>query len=125
MKDRSIDVILVDDDPEITLIAKEMLAELNLTILECHDSLIAPELILAHKPKIVFLDLHMPGLSGDKIIVELSRHHIFKTTSFILITGSSYNSHEKIVYYTLGFEEVLSKPFSIEDLVSAVKRIIP
>lgn len=56
--------IVVDDEQEVTQVFSELLELQDLQILGVgHTGIDAIHLFNEHKPDIVFLDVHMPGLS--------------------------------------------------------------
>ena len=57
----------------------------------------------------------MPDMTGREIIVTLSEHHIFKTTSIALCTSHQLGPMEKVEFMTLGFEKILTKPVTSLD----------
>jgi DNA-binding response OmpR family regulator len=75
------------------------------------------------RPRIIFVDLNMPGLRGDQIIVKLSEKYIFQTTSVFLFTGDRLSEMEHLKLMTLGFDNIFVKPTSQEQMYEAVKSI--
>lgn len=68
----------------------------------------------------VFLDLMLPGLSGEEIIQEVR-----KVSDVPIITVSAKNEEEaKIEVLKLGADDFLLKPFNLEELQLKVERNI-
>ena len=118
------DVIIVDDDPNITELILGMLDNYDLEIACYNNSLEGLEVIVQQKPRIVFLDLNMPELQGDRFMVKLSEKYIFQTTSIFLVTGQQLTDEAKMKLLTLGIEQIIYKPFSEEDIYNAVASIM-
>jgi len=112
-----VDVILVDDDKIILKILSKKLKKLGLSVLTYQDSKLGLESIVANKPKVAILDLVMPGYSGSDLAIKLSENLIFQTTTIYLLTASELNENDRIRLHTLGFDQILKKPFSEADLI--------
>lgn len=118
------DIIIVDDDPHMTALIAEMIEDYDL-IVECYnDSVAGLDMIVQHKPRIVFLDFNMPNLKGDKFMVKLSEKYIFQTTSIFLVTAEHIDETYKKQLLTLGFDHIIHKPFSSHDIYNAIASVI-
>jgi len=111
-----VDIILVDDDRIILKLLSQKLEKLGLSVLTFQDSKLGLESIVANKPKVAILDLVMPGYSGSDLAIKLSENLIFQTTTIYLLTASELNDDDRIRLHTLGFDQILKKPFSDADL---------
>lgn len=111
-----VDIILVDDDNIILKLLTRKFEKMGLSVLSFQDSKLALDAIVLHKPKVAILDLIMPGYSGTDLAVKLSEKHIFQTTTIYLLTSSELSSDDRIKYHTLGFDQILKKPFSDREL---------
>jgi DNA-binding response OmpR family regulator len=76
----------------------------------------------AFKPTIILLDMVMPGVDGNEVIVWLADRGC--TARLIIMTGyhPDYADHARILarYKGLGSALTLDKPFGIEELVAAL-----
>lgn len=120
-----VDIIVVDDDPDVGEMFEEIFKNSSYSLefyARPEDGLKA---ISEKRPKIAILDFNMPGLTGQEMIVKLSEKLIFKTTSLILISGENFDEMEKIRLMTLGFEKIFQKPFVLSDLIDYVASCIP
>ena len=62
--DRSRLVLVVDDAEDIRLLWAEVLTEAGYRILEAADGEVAVELAIAHRPRVVLMDMSMPNVDG-------------------------------------------------------------
>jgi two-component system response regulator YesN len=80
----------------------------------------AVELAREHHPDIVVLDINMPGIDGLTAFKQISE--IYPDTGCIIISAQrEIDSLNKAI--TLGVQEYLGKPFTIEELNEAVTRV--
>lgn len=74
------------------------------------------------KPATILLDMVMPGMDGNEVILWLAKHRC--TAKLIIMTGyhPQYADHAKILasYKGLGIAATLHKPFGIGDLLAAL-----
>jgi CheY-like chemotaxis protein len=96
----------------------------GLALAECYNGYTALGLILKLKPKVAVLDLELEGLSADKIIMELSRNYIFKSTSFILRTPAPISEEERNKYFTLGFDSIIGAHEDYQYLNNSVLNLL-
>jgi len=125
MSELNVDIIVVDDNPEVGELIQAMLEDEPVSVETFTSSQEALIRITEKKPKIAILDYNMPGLTGQELIVKLSENMVFKDTSIILISGESFSEIEKIRFMTLGFERIFEKPISRQDLLDYVYSVIP
>ncbi|MGC8811700.1 MAG: PAS domain S-box protein, partial [bacterium] len=115
-------ILLVDDEPMLTEVGKKMLEHLGYEVTIRTSSIEALELFRNQPNRfhLVITDMTMPNMTGDKLAQELI--NIRPDIPIILCTGYS----EKISAArakSLGISEFIMKPFDINELGRAVRRI--
>ncbi len=79
------------------------------------------EYIIENKPDIVFIDINMPQMDGLEVCKLLKDHNI--NSRFVIMTG-----HDKFSFayqaIKLGIDDYLLKPFSEEELIVALTKVI-
>ena len=109
-------ILLVDDSSINRRIMSRFLQGMNLEVVEAKDGYEAIELIKDHEFSLVFMDIIMPGIDGyetTKLIRTLPGAK--KDIPIIAVTSDSVSSiTEKMK--TSGMSDVLSKPFSKDQL---------
>lgn len=111
--------ILVDDEERgrdnLSILLKKYCPEIDI-IAEAGDALLARELILQHKPDVVFLDVQMPELGGFELLETLH------TIDFAVVIVTAYAQYG-IQAVKAGALDYVLKPIVIRELQQAVKRI--
>lgn len=117
------DVIIIEDDPIVGEIARDILTRQGYTVQLLPDSREAVAAIKAAMPKLVITDIMMPGLSGLDICKEVKSDPAIAHIKIIVMSAKSFEVEKKraIQFGALAF---LTKPFNEKTLIMMVKRII-
>lgn len=116
-------ILLVDDEAPIRLVVGARLRSLGYTVLEARDGEEALRLAQEHKPSLVLSDLQMPHMSGLELCLALQSDPATASIPAVLLTSRGYVlSAEQLE--AAGVRELMSKPFSVRDVVERVQRII-
>ncbi len=120
--DKSLRILIVDDDKLQQQLLLEMFARAEGILLDITSTTHACEAIqLAHdiKPDIVFTDIEMPEMNGNEIRKRIRENGM--AMKFVAITA-----HEPSIMPKLrneGFDACLFKPFSVETLAATICQI--
>ena len=111
-------VLLVDDDILIQKALKTALArdQINTTAVTSGNEALL--LLKKHSYDTIIVDLIMPDIDGFELIRQIRSNRIF--TPIIILSGRE-EEHNKILGLGLGADDYLTKPFSINLLVSKIK----
>ncbi|MBM6860607.1 response regulator transcription factor [Clostridium saudiense] len=111
-------VLLVDDDILIQKALKTALArdQINTTAVTSGNEALL--LLKKHSYDTIIVDLIMPDIDGFELIRQIRSNKIF--TPIIILSGRE-EEHNKILGLGLGADDYLTKPFSINLLVSKIK----
>ena len=118
---KTIEVLLADDYQENHFLIKELLKKQPINIEFVLDGQEALEKLSTKKYDIIFLDIRMPKKNGMETIVEAKSldHNPNLTTPYIALTAN-YLKEEITFYKKIGFKNVVTKPFSRNDLIQAI-----
>lgn len=120
--DKSLRILIVDDDKLQQQLLLEMFARVEGILLDITSTTHAFEAIqLAHdiKPDIVFTDIEMPEMNGNEIMKRIRENGM--AMKFVAITA-----HEPSIMPKLrneGFDACLFKPFSVQTLAATICQI--
>ena len=104
-------ILCIDDTPNVRLLVKRLLSH-RYTVLEAENGLVGIDLAAETRPDLVFVDLHMPYLSGYEVATRLKT--LLPNTPVIALTADvSANVRERAL--ASGCDGYLSKPIDPDD----------
>ena len=122
MSDKPV-VLVADDDPDLRSLVRLHLEMMDLSVIEANNGDDALEKILVEHPKLVVLDVMMPGLTGWEILRYLRSKPDFDDVKVLMLTGigETLNELSSPMY---GANDYLDKPFKAQDLAAKVKALL-
>ena len=113
-------LLIVDDDPMTCRLIK---IQLELEGYEC-VTLSDPEHILQtiaeESPALVLVDFHLGRQGGLDLVQTLRRHEAYKDLPVIVMSGMDYQRESE----QAGVDGFVLKPFSPQDLLNVVQRVL-
>ena len=113
-------ILVVDDDPKIVALVRTYLERERYPVVTAVDGHAALRAIEEHRPRLVVLDLMLPGLDGLAVI---RRARALGETP-ILVLSARGSTGDRILGLSEGADDYLPKPFSPAELVVRVKTIL-
>lgn len=113
-------MLIIDDEPNIRQLIKEILALLGIEAVEAADGKTGFEQVTLQSFACVFLDQRMPGQSGIETLRQI--REISDVPVYVI---SAYQHPDKVEEMTkLGIEGSIMKPFTIDELVNIAKKYV-
>jgi signal transduction histidine kinase/CheY-like chemotaxis protein len=113
-------VVLVDDDVAMHDLIKRTISKLNLTLLGATNSEKGMELIREVQPKLILLDVLMPGRDGWSLLKECKTDKDLKDIPVIMISQLNQSN----LASSLGANDYLTKPIDRTHFINTLKRIL-
>lgn len=115
-------VLVIDDDPIQLNITKEMLARNKVKCDCCQTSWELITKLRTQEYELLISDIQMPETDGYGILelLRTSNMEIAKTIPVLAVTAGDEDASEYISY---GFAGCIHKPFSIDELLSAITKV--
>jgi two-component system, OmpR family, KDP operon response regulator KdpE len=108
--------LLVEDDPNIVDLIRSNLVVRGFDTIVSIDGARALQLLETERPDIVLLDLTLPEVDG----FELCRQMRERSSVGIIVVSGRGGERDKVTALTLGADDYLTKPFSIEELLARI-----
>ena len=115
-----VNLLLIDDDRELTSLLSEYLALEGYKVNSCHDGLSGLEEARNGDYALILLDVMMPNLTGFEVLKALGGKH---TTPILMLTAKG-DEADKVLGLELGADDYLSKPFQHRELLARIKAIL-
>src|ERR1051326_8571276 len=113
-------ILVVDDDAALRLLLRTTLASDEYAVEEAASAEQAADFARFWRPKLVVLDVALPGASGLELCSMLAESLSFGMPKVILLTGGETSSVEA---EAAGASAILRKPFSPLELVNLIDRL--
>lgn len=110
----------MDDEPGIREFLSDLLTSEGYAVVTASDGIEGLRAVEKCPPSIVLLDMHMPNLDGRGFARELRERGIKIPTLVVTASRCPRRLAEEI-----GADGYLSKPFDLNELLDAIKRIVP
>lgn len=123
-KGRTYRILVADDDELIREIIVRMLKREEIFLLE--EALNGIEACIklgTYKPDLLILDIMMPEMDGVEVCRTITRNDEFKDLKVLITTG--HPGHAKVAELrSLGFTNVMGKPFNLKEFSETVHKIL-
>jgi CheY-like chemotaxis protein len=112
-------VLVVDDEPVLRTIVREILHEEGYAVIEAPDGRVMLEIMARQRPDLVLMDVMMPGVDGREAYRELRSHPEHSDIPVVMMSAAvpAHGLDPSIA----GF---MAKPFDLTQLVELVVRLI-
>jgi DNA-binding response OmpR family regulator len=120
-KKPGIRLLLVDDEGEFRLAAGQALRRQGFQVSEAESGERALEMIQAHRPEVVILDLKMGGMDGIATLTELRR--VDPGLPVLILTGHG-GYEDALAGIQLGVVDFVQKPVDMQQLGQSVRRLL-
>ncbi len=118
---RELTILFVDDSATIRRSAETMLSGQECRIVTAENGFEALAKISRHRPDLIFVDIMMPRLDGYQTTAIIKNNAEFRDTPVIMLTSKD-GLFDKARGRVVGSDLYLTKPFTREELLSAVEQ---
>ena len=116
----SLSVLYVEDDQaNITLIERVLGLRPNVTVHVARSGRAGVEQALRHRPHLILIDLHLPDMSGEDLLVELRDDPRTASTPVVVLSGDTQPERRQRLR-DRGANDYLTKPIDITELLRIV-----
>lgn len=116
-------VMVIDDSKTIRRTAETLLKKAGCEVITATDGFEALAKIADHRPDIIFVDIMMPRLDGYQTTALIKNNQFFKTTPVIMLSSKD-GLFDRARGRIVGSEQYLTKPFTKEELLGAIKKYV-
>jgi DNA-binding response OmpR family regulator len=114
-------ILLVEDDENIALGITEIFKGEGFEVVHCSRGDQVLSMALKTPPRLIILDVMLPGLSGFDACKQLRTKGI---TAPILMLTAKGQEIDKVVGLELGADDYVTKPFGVRELIARVNALL-
>jgi twitching motility two-component system response regulator PilG len=113
-------VMVIDDSNTIRRTAETLLKKAGCEVLTADNGFEALPIISAHHPDIMFIDIMMPRLDGYQTCALVKNNPKFSEIPVVMLSSKD-GLFDRAKGRVVGAEQYLTKPFTRDDLLSAIR----
>jgi pilus assembly protein CpaE len=116
-------VLVVEDEPDLMLTFRIVLQTAGYEVIRAPSGEDALRLLAKVVPDAVILDLRLPGIDGWQVLSAIRRADRLRSMP-IVIASANAGAGERRRAQEFGCSEMLTKPFSAEELTNTLERVL-
>lgn len=116
-------ILVVDDAEDLVELLQYNLGRAGFAVRTAANGRAALDEIAREIPDLVVLDLMMPGISGSEVLRRLRNEQATAQLPVIILTAKGEES-DQIVGLTLGADDYVTKPYSIQVLMARIDAVL-
>ena len=116
-------ILVVDDEQSITDLLAMALRYEGMEVQVAHLGRQALEAVTSFRPHLIVLDVMLPDLSGFDVLQRMSRDGVGGRVPVLFLTARD-TLDDKLRGFTLGGDDYMTKPFSVEELIVRARAIL-
>lgn len=117
------DILVIDDDPMLLNIVKEMLERNGVTCTICTTAKDVVKVMRSQNYDLLLSDIQMPGTNGFELLTLLRNSNIGNSRTIPVVAMTARGDRDKEAFLNTGFTDCIYKPFSSSELLSLISGI--
>lgn len=118
---KTVKILLAEDEPSLGQIIKESLETRNFEVLLCENGEEAYQVYKTENPLLLVLDVMMPKKDGFTLAKEIREEN--PEIPIIFLTAKS-QTEDVVQGFNIGGNDYLKKPFSMEELIVRINALL-
>lgn len=118
-------ILIIEDDADIAESLKYNFERegLSALIAPTGEAGLTAALNEKEPPRLIVLDLMLPGMTGSELCRRLRREPATRRTPIIMLTAKASES-DRVAGLDLGADDYITKPFSVRELLARVRAVM-
>lgn len=115
-------VLIVEDEPSIALVLQEVMRDEGYEVTTLSSGTAALHWLgHAAAPHVAFIDLHLPGAPGHRVIDAIRAHYAWDDVAVVLLTGAAEDPEALPPPGT--YQALVAKPFDLSAVLRVTRRL--
>jgi signal transduction histidine kinase/ligand-binding sensor domain-containing protein/DNA-binding response OmpR family regulator len=119
----SVDALVIDDKRENREVLAALLGRIGVDVRLAESGEQGLTMVDEKMPDIVFLDIRMPGMTGDETFRRLTDKHGPTATRTVAVTASAFD-HQRRMYLDMGLDAFINKPVQTTELYNTLANLL-
>lgn len=115
-------ILIVDDEPQICQLVKDILEENNYTATMAHSTDEAFQKLKLTLPDMILLDVRLPTIGGLEFCRQLKQDVRTRRIPVMMLTVQDTET-DKVIGLEVGADDYLTKPFGNRELLARIKAV--
>src|SRR5262245_64032734 len=117
-------ILCVEDEPEMIDLMRLILGRRGFEVKGAAGGIEGLRMIRQDPPDLVLLDLMMPDMDGWEVYQQMKADEKTKHIPVIVVTAKAQSIDKVLGLHIAKVDDYLAKPFSPQDLLSSVERVL-
>lgn len=124
MSDPAIEIVCIEDEPEMMELVKLILTRKGYKVHGASDGMNGLALIREIRPRLVLLDLMIPDMDGWEIYQHMKSDPTVKDTPVIIVTAKAQSIDKILGLHIAKVNDYITKPFGPSELLQSVEAVL-
>ncbi len=120
---RGTQILVIDDSTTVVTMLRRMLEQNGYEPLEAFDAESGIQLAKEHLPRVIFLDIVLPGMNGFAALRTLRRDPLTADIPIIMMSGNE-QATEEFWAQKIGADDFMKKPFSRPEVFARIEKLM-
>ena len=116
-------ILIIEDNEKNRKLARDVLQFKGYQVLESETAEEGIRLAREHRPALVLLDFHLPGMNGIEALKVLRADAATSSIPVIAVTASAMTEDRKKIIEA-GFDGLQTKPINVKEFLEAVAQTL-
>ena len=116
-------ILIVEDNDKNLKLVRDVLQVKGYTTLEAGTAEDGIKLAREHKPDLILMDIHLPGMNGIDALRVLRADPATASIPTIAVTASVMQQDRKLIT-DAGFDGYVGKPINLKEFLDAVRDVL-
>jgi two-component system alkaline phosphatase synthesis response regulator PhoP len=115
-------ILVVDDEPQICQLVKDLLEEAGYTATTAHSTDESAQKLKLGLPDLILLDVRLPTIGGLEFCRQIKQDIRTRKIPVIMLTVQDTET-DKVIGLEVGADDYLTKPFGNRELLARIKAV--
>jgi two-component system cell cycle response regulator DivK len=116
-------ILIIEDNEKNMKLVRDVLQVKGYATLEAATAEDGIKLAMEHKPDLILMDIHLPGMNGIEALGILRADPATASIPVIAVTASVMQQDRKLIT-DAGFEAYVGKPINLKEFLDAVRAML-